>query len=363
MSFNYNGHWDSVHRLRQTFDAHNNIITQKDANPVYAWVGGDYFDSIGYYYSSSANKYIECSRLRKKWNTIFNNWEPYELYSCTLDTSNLPQYMLKQIWNRATLMWDNAEHENYTRDSHHDLITTELFTYNTAKRQWEPFRRTSISYFAPALYSRVVIANYKNNVWVDSVSTVYSYNSKNEVETETATQWNITAATWSNGKRYNRTYDASHNVITQITQHWVSNVTGWSNARREIFTYDGSNNLLTAISDTWNVSGGTWVYDVSSVLKRNYYGPFVPSDIPQINAVQDWFSIYPNPCNGIFTLMLTPHDWKSGTVSVYNMLGECVFKSQLIHPGYQITLNQPKGIYTVNIELDGAVSSRRLELQ
>jgi hypothetical protein len=229
MLFHYNGQWDSVQRFTQTFDTHNNVVIRKDEKPVYGWVAGDYRDSFGYYYSA-ASKYVSCTQLRKKWNTVFNNWESFELYTCYIDTSMMPQNMLKQTWNKATLMWDNAELETYTYDALFNITAKVFYTFNTSKQQWDPVQRTGISYFSPLLYSRIVISKYKGSVWVDSISTTYNYNAKNEPITETITSWNITSAVWNNGKRYNRTFDANHNTVTEITQQW--NNSGWNSTQR-----------------------------------------------------------------------------------------------------------------------------------
>ena len=54
-------------------------------------------------------------------------------------------------------------------------------------------------------------------------------------------------------------------------------------------------------------------------------------------------SDFPNPCNGKFTLTLSK---EKGTVEIYNVLGEKVYRVEIINPKSEIDLsNQPKGIY------------------
>ena len=363
MSFSYNGHWDSVQRFTQSFDPHNNVVIRKDEKPMYGWVAGDYRDSFGYYYSA-AGKYVICTQLRKKWSTVFSSWQPYELYTCYIDTSLLPQNMLKQTWNNATLLWDNTELETYTYDSHYNVIAKVLYSYNTSTLTWDPVQRTGISYFSPTLYSRIVISKSKAGVWVDSVSTNYNYNSKNEPITATLTQWNITSATWNNSKRYNRTFDANHNILTETTQQWNNNSSGWGNTQRLSQVYDANNNLTATATETWSVSASAWVYDASSAYKRYYYGTYTSSEVPMVNVVQPSFNMYPNPCNGGFTIAIAPQDFVKVAVRVYDAMGRDVY-SQIRIPNFifQINLDVPKGIYFVKLQLDDMTSVKQLVVE
>jgi hypothetical protein len=73
------------------------------------------------------------------------------------------------------------------------------------------------------------------------------------------------------------------------------------------------------------------------------------------------FSLYPNPSDGNFTIELKDDNFKQASVTVYDIMGKLVYgKSQIPNSKFQITLNQPKGIYLIKLQVDDAVMTKRL---
>jgi hypothetical protein len=74
--------------------------------------------------------------------------------------------------------------------------------------------------------------------------------------------------------------------------------------------------------------------------------------------------IYPNPNDGNFTLQLGNADFKNGSISVYDVLGREIYsQSQIPNSRLQITLDIPKGIYLVKVQLDEAVITKRITVE
>jgi hypothetical protein len=68
-----------------------------------------------------------------------------------------------------------------------------------------------------------------------------------------------------------------------------------------------------------------------------------------VNEISDQliFSVFPNPNNGQFTLALSG---ETGTIEIYNVLGEKVFLSEINKQKSWIDLsNHPHGIYFVKL--------------
>ncbi len=60
--------------------------------------------------------------------------------------------------------------------------------------------------------------------------------------------------------------------------------------------------------------------------------------------------IYPNPTSGIFTLQLSNQPLNNSTITVFNILGDIIFKSEIKNQKSEIDLSsQPKGIYFVKV--------------
>jgi ELWxxDGT repeat protein len=76
------------------------------------------------------------------------------------------------------------------------------------------------------------------------------------------------------------------------------------------------------------------------------------------------FNLYPNPNDGTFTIQLGNQTFEKGTMSVYDMMGrEVYFQSQIPNSKFQITLNQPKGIYMVKLLLNDMVMTKRVMVE
>jgi ELWxxDGT repeat protein len=75
------------------------------------------------------------------------------------------------------------------------------------------------------------------------------------------------------------------------------------------------------------------------------------------------FSIYPNPGDGNYTIELKEFDYTDKYITVYDILGKEVYKCPITNPKFQITLNQPKGIYIVKLQLDDAVLTKRVVVE
>ena len=78
---------------------------------------------------------------------------------------------------------------------------------------------------------------------------------------------------------------------------------------------------------------------------------------------KSFFSIFPNPSNGIVNVFLNERTLKS-KITVYNVLGEIVFESTLNSNTTQLNFSDfIKGIYVVTLENNGVQSSSKIIIQ
>ncbi len=81
----------------------------------------------------------------------------------------------------------------------------------------------------------------------------------------------------------------------------------------------------------------------------------------QLSVASGQCVVYPNPSNGIFTLITTGDGIKAATMEVFNVLGERVFTRKIRQADDKIInlSNQPKGIYFYNvISADGSFQGK-----
>lgn len=120
------------------------------------------------------------------------------------------------------------------------------------------------------------------------------------------------------------------------TDNWqqASLVTGWGS---------GSDTILfrfTFISDTVLSLKDGWMIDNISIL---YYCEGAASNIQNNNLI----SLYPNPSKGNIYIHSNASLSQKATVSIFNALGQEVYKAESVPPDGYLHLSLPDGIYTL----------------
>jgi hypothetical protein len=95
-----------------------------------------------------------------------------------------------------------------------------------------------------------------------------------------------------------------------------------------------------------------------SLKDTSLYTPPPPSNIQCIQA--NSFTLYPNPNNGNFTIELDNINFKECKVEVYDMTRRLIKSEKLISKSETISINQPKGIYLVKVQLDDKALTKQL---
>jgi hypothetical protein len=163
-----------------------------------------------------------------------------------------------------------------------------------------------------------------------------------------------------NYQRISTTYNALHLRDTITTQFPGSTPGSWVNINRNIYTYDSTNKISSKSIDVWDSSLSNWA---NSETWFYYYDTCNALNIP--NPILSFFSIYPNPNDGNFTIEINDANYTNVSVVVYDIIGRQVYsKSQIPDSKFQIALTDaPKGIYIVKIQLDDAVMTKQIVLE
>ncbi|MBS1771440.1 MAG: T9SS type A sorting domain-containing protein [Bacteroidetes bacterium] len=88
------------------------------------------------------------------------------------------------------------------------------------------------------------------------------------------------------------------------------------------------------------------------------------TNVPQVKKENNLtVNIYPNPNNGSFTIQIESVNFKDARITIYDLTGREVYQSSIRNQKSQITLNAPKGICMVKLQLDEAVLTKQVTIE
>jgi hypothetical protein len=122
-----------------------------------------------------------------------------------------------------------------------------------------------------------------------------------------------------------------------------------------------------ATSPTWiadQIGNYTVVVTNSLTGCSNSSLPFNPANVGIKNREEViFFSIYPNPNNGSFTIKMDDSNTAPVAVSVFNTLGECLWKEKNTKNEISVNLiNYPSGIYIAQVEVNYKAFRRKITI-
>lgn len=84
--------------------------------------------------------------------------------------------------------------------------------------------------------------------------------------------------------------------------------------------------------------------------------------VPYIEEMQSHeIKIYPNPTKGILNIKITGLDKAKGFISIYNIVGKLIEKTELSDNNQTFDLSaQPNGIYIMQIRIEDKISSWKI---
>ncbi len=123
-------------------------------------------------------------------------------------------------------------------------------------------------------------------------------------------------------------------------------------AARQLFLYERDSALYFCAGYT---SAGHELWSVNDTSKS------VGINTITHNAFS--FSLYPNPNNGTFTLVLDNTNFTTGSLQVYDALGRRIHEQAVTDKTQTIRLQQPAGNYWVKLQLDDAVLTKQLVVE
>lgn len=287
-----------------------------------------------FYYYNSSNKhsngflqYCTMSPTDTVWSNSFKWINSYDINSNLTDSVTM--YWAGTAWG------DSVEHSHYVYDINQNLVS-------------------------------VTQKNKNNNVWNNSLRTIFAYNVLNQISSVTYQNWNLTNTQWrsfdssqyayGNNLLRNRSYyrfTTNPNVWTyyanDTTQYnsfnlpiyllkklLVNNV--WTNQKEIVWSYDTSNRILSRINNDLFSSSNYWEFDYDSYYTYNangtqilesaggytYFSNCIAAGLNEKSKNLN-ISIFPNPSK---TTLSIYSDINYGIVKIINAVGQIVWVSE-----------------------------------
>jgi len=179
--------------------------------------------------------------------------------------------------------------------------------------------------------------------------------------------------TASNGCAYSETYEivdacTGYTVTAAVTDDTENNDTGAVDLTVSggvaPYSFLWSNGAET--EDISGLPGGDYTVEVTDGNGCIFTDSYFVNNLVGIQDIEGLTSLIlsPNPNAGFFQIALEMEQNAEVQLSVFNTIGQVIYQTKersLTNHTYQIDLtNQPKGIYWINLKIDGAVVTRKV---
>ncbi len=179
--------------------------------------------------------------------------------------------------------------------------------------------------------------------------TLYSYNTANNIDTQTVQSWDYPTGTWinSSGTRLIFTYTSDSKYASIIYQWYNSTSSVFQNVRLYAYTYDGTGKLTHIETKKWDTSsGGMWVDNLRATCTYGGSGNMLSKEEEQWDVVTGLWKNYSQTTYSDFVDykpgLTFRKSWDVATAmyvgvskirKIYNGDGQVVFEYRQYSPG------------------------------
>ncbi len=237
----------------------------------------------------------------------------------------------------------------YFNDGKLMIITFMGFNDNT--NQWEVEHITETETNDEGETIRYFVESYRNNS-IDSTLQLYTYTSRNEIETFQQYEMINTSEEKMFYRTRNDSFDYHYNLEDQI-----------------ILKEEYRQNYENAVMRYYN----TYEYYCNGQLKSEVRGhdvPYYRADYRYVGGadcpLEDWeeaMMVFPNPTSGMFTIQANVLANSETTIQVFTILGQEIFSKKINQTSYQHQIdlsNFEKGNYIVMISNSEEILSEKV---
>ncbi len=354
---------DISYRYSFTYDLNGNKLTSTSE---------EFENNVWVYLYRNLFVYNDDNQITEEVVTTFDsgNWANLERTTYTYDENTYLVMTVFEFWHNNN--WEVNSRRLYTNDSSGKMLVE--LGENNDNGNWVALYRNTCSYNDNGNLETWLYENCVNNVWENDFINTYSYDEYNRL-TCTLTEFSEQNPPFEMTERYICTYDTDGNMTTYLHEYLTSDIF-WENDYRITCTYDNNGNSISAtreswVNDEWQVNDNflPLFYNQQQCIDAEYYGyhyeaSFI-STTTGVAGVQNDNSIeiYPNPSNDYIEVNL-PEKMTFSTLSVYNVLGNCLLKTQASGTSARIDIQSlAAGSYLLVVQSGGEKRVSRFVVQ
>lgn len=334
------------YRQTQTFDAINNIISDK--GQVWDAATLSYENESQSFYTSTAAKKV-ATDSSQDW--VGSAWENSSKRIVKYDASN-------NIVSDTNFDWDGSEWTanavyTYTYTAAKKVATMNV--YLNVSSVWLNAYSIAYTYDASGFLIQDLskLLNFTTMSLENSNKNTYTNDAAGNPTTQLVEEWNSMDMVWEKTFKYLNQFDAAKNNIVTIEQMWNMTDSKFDTTTRTTSTYNTYNQVTTESIADWDAATASWDMNDSTTY---YYQDYTTTAIKEDVTAKADFKVYPIPANDALTVMASVGTTQNVQISLLDIQGRSVL-SQSVSDAQQLNQrisvsNIPSGNYLLQLKGD-----------
>jgi len=157
-----------------------------------------------------------------------------------------------ESWDGGSSAWVNFSLVIYTYDSHNNLLTDTEQSGN--KTTWVNYEQTAYTYDASNNRTSKTFQTWDGSTWQNNSKSLFTYSSTNKVLSEVDQYWDTSS--WINLAKTTYTYNASDDPEIVLTQYWIKST--WQNFRQDLQSFNSTHDDTDMLFQSWDTTKSFW---------------------------------------------------------------------------------------------------------
>ncbi len=316
-------------RYYQTFDSHNNILTNIEQQ--YDISLSSFVNSARITRTYDANDNI-LTELNEYWDVSLATWVNSFKTTNTFATPHLLTTSNQMYWSGSA--WNNSEIDTFSYNSFNNPTLRFYMQWNSGTSSWDTGGRDTYAY------------DGSQNL----TSIIYEY-------------WSPGTGFMNGSKELYSNYAAPKCYQKFILQNWNMSSSNFENIVKDSITYNTYNQPTFAYERSWD--GAAWPLDSNSDRVQLYYELYT-NKVSNINSEATAIEVYPNPATEIINIDFTLTDRSNTTIALQDVTGRTIRTTNSAnlnngrnHIQYPVSGLAP-GVYFIHLTNDNANIIKRI---